>query len=64
MSGRSGPVALLVWALLWALVGIAKTVALVLLITAADTHWREAGAALLLAFALVALAVRLRAAAP
>lgn len=55
MTARAG----LMW-LAWGLVGVAKTVALVLLITAADTYWREAAAVLLLAFALAALAVRLR----
>jgi hypothetical protein len=43
--------------LLWLLVGAAKTMALVLLLTAADTHWRDALAWLLLAFGLVATAL-------
>lgn len=55
MTARAG----LMW-LAWGLVGIAKTVALVLVITSAETHWRQAAAALLLAFALAAVAVRLR----
>lgn len=46
--------------LLWAGVGLAKTWALVLLLTAADRRWPEAMAALLLAWGLVALAIRLR----
>jgi hypothetical protein len=46
--------------LLWGLVGIAKTIALVLLLTAADTHWRDALAWLALAFGLVAVALRVR----
>lgn len=46
--------------LLWAMVGVAKAAALVWLITDADRLWPEALAALLLAFALVALALRLR----
>lgn len=46
--------------LLWAGVGLAKTWALVLLLTAADARWPEALAALLLAFGLVALALRWR----
>lgn len=51
----------LVSALLWALVGVAKTMALVLLLTAADTRWPDALAWLTLALGLVALALRLRA---
>jgi hypothetical protein len=51
----------LVYALLWGLVGIAKTMALALLLTAADTHWRDALAWLALAFGLVALALWWRA---
>lgn len=47
--------------LLWGLVGIAKTIALVLLLTAADTHWRDALAWLALAFGLVAVALWWRA---
>ena len=47
----------LISVLLWALVGIAKTIALVLLLTAAETHWRDALAWLLLAFGLVAVAL-------
>lgn len=43
--------------LLWALVGLAKAVALVLLITAADTRWPDALAWLALAFGLVAVAL-------
>jgi hypothetical protein len=43
--------------LLWALVGLAKTAALVLLLTAADTRWPEALAWLFLAFGLVAVAL-------
>ena len=39
--------------LLWGLVGVAKTAALVLLLTAADTRWREALLCLVVAFALV-----------
>ena len=46
--------------LLWAGVGLAKTWALVLLLTAADRRWPEAIAALLLAWVLVALAIRVR----
>lgn len=47
--------------LLWTLVGVAKTIALVLLLTAADTHWRDALAWLALAFGLVAMALWWRA---
>ena len=43
--------------LLWALVGLAKAAALVLLLTAADTHWPDALAWLFLAFGLVAVAL-------
>jgi hypothetical protein len=43
--------------LLWALVGLAKTAALVLLLTAADTRWPDALAWLFLAFGLVAVAL-------
>lgn len=43
--------------LLWVLVGLAKTAALVLLLTAADTRWPDALAWLALAFGLVALAL-------
>jgi apolipoprotein N-acyltransferase len=43
--------------LLWALVGLAKTAALVLLLTAADTRWPDALAWLGLAFGLVAAAL-------
>lgn len=43
--------------LLWLLVGAAKTMAVVLLLTAADTQWRDALAWLLLAFGLVAAAL-------
>ena len=45
---------------LWALVGVAKTTALVLFLTAADSHWPQAVAMLLLAFALVVVALRWR----
>ena len=54
---RPNNVARLVYGLIWALVGIAKAMALVLLLTAADTHWRDAVAWLALAFALVAAAL-------
>ncbi len=50
----------LVYALIWGLVGIAKAMALVLLLTAADTHWRDALAWAALAFGLVAVALRVR----
>ena len=53
-------VSLLLW-LLWLLVGAAKTMALVLLLTAADTRWPEALAWLALAFGLVAAALWWRA---
>ena len=43
--------------LLWLLVGGAKTMVVVLLLTAADTHWRDALAWLLLAIGLVAAAL-------
>jgi hypothetical protein len=43
--------------LLWALVGLAKAAALVLLLTAADTRWPDALAWLFLAFGLVAVAL-------
>jgi hypothetical protein len=43
--------------LLWSLVGGAKTMALVLVLTAADAHWRDAAAWLVLAFGLVAVAL-------
>ena len=43
--------------LLWLLVGAAKTMALVLLLTAADTRWPDALAWLALAFGLVAVAL-------
>lgn len=43
--------------LLWLLVGAAKTMAVVVLLTAAGTHWRDALAWLLLAFGLVAAAL-------
>ena len=42
---------------LWALVGAAKTMALILLLTAPDTRWPDALAWLLLAFAFVAAAL-------
>jgi hypothetical protein len=42
---------------LWALVGVAKTVALVLLLTAADTRLWDALSWLALAFGLVAVAL-------
>jgi hypothetical protein len=42
---------------LWALVGLAKAAALVLLLTAADTRWPDALAWLALAFGLVAVAL-------
>lgn len=51
----------LVALLLWALVGVAKTMALVLLLTAADTRWPDALAWLMLAFGLVATALWWRA---
>jgi hypothetical protein len=51
----------LVHALIWGLVGIAKAMALVLLITAPDTHWRDALAWAALAFGLVAVALWWRA---
>jgi hypothetical protein len=57
---RRNSAARLVYGLIWALVGIAKTIALVLLLTAADTHWRDALAWLALAFGLVAVALRVR----
>lgn len=47
----------LISGLLWALVGLAKAAALVLLITAADTRWPDALAWLFLAFGLVAMAL-------
>ncbi|MBC7522683.1 MAG: hypothetical protein H7268_16525 [Sandarakinorhabdus sp.] len=43
--------------LLWAMVGAAKTAALVLLVTAADTRWPDAAAWLALAFGLAAAAL-------
>ncbi len=43
--------------LLWVMVGLAKAAALVLLLTAADTHWPDALAWLFLAFGLVAVAL-------
>lgn len=46
---------------LWALVGAAKTMALILLLTAADTRWPDALAWLMLAFGLVAAALHWRA---
>jgi hypothetical protein len=49
------------YVLIWGLVGIAKAMALVLLLTAADTHWRDALAWLALAFGLVAVALWWRA---
>lgn len=42
---------------LWLGVGAAKTMALILLLTAADTRWPDALAWLLLAFGLVAAAL-------
>jgi apolipoprotein N-acyltransferase len=42
------------------LVGVAKAIALVWLLTAADTHWRDALAWLVLAFGLVAVALFMR----
>jgi hypothetical protein len=42
---------------LWLAVGAAKTTALILLLTAPDTHWPDALAWLLLAFGLVATAL-------
>lgn len=47
----------LVALLLWGLVGGAKTMALALFLTAADTRWPEALAWLALAFGLVAVAL-------
>ncbi len=58
---RRSNAARLVAVLLWGLVGVAKTIALVLLLTAADTHWRDALAWLALAFGLVAVALWWRA---
>lgn len=46
--------------LVWAAVGVAKAAALVWLITDADRLWPQSLAALLVAFALVALALLLR----
>jgi hypothetical protein len=46
---------------LWALVGAAKTMALILLLTAADTRWPDALAWLMMAFGLVAAALQWRA---
>jgi hypothetical protein len=46
--------------LLWTLVGAAKTMALVLLLTAADTRWPDALAWLALAFGLVGVALAWR----
>jgi hypothetical protein len=46
--------------LLWTLVGAAKTMALVLLLTAPDTRWRDALAWLALAFGLVGVALAWR----
>jgi hypothetical protein len=46
--------------LLWAGAGIAKTLALVWLITAPDALWPRAVAALLLAWSLVGVAILLR----
>lgn len=43
--------------LLWGLVGVAKTIALALLLTAPDTHWRLALLALAIAFALAGAAL-------
>lgn len=51
----------LVSGLLWALVGLAKTAALVLLLTAADARWPDAAAWLGLAFGLVMVALWWRA---
>jgi hypothetical protein len=50
----------LVAGLLWGLVAVAKTMALVLLLTAPDTRWMDAVAWLLLAFGLVAMAIHVR----
>ncbi|WP_353216515.1 hypothetical protein [Sandarakinorhabdus sp.] len=47
--------------LLWLLVGAAKTMALILLLTAPQTYWFDALAWLLLAFGLVAAALLWRA---
>jgi hypothetical protein len=55
--GTTGSVRNVVSLMLWLLVGAAKTMALVLLLTAADTHWRDALAWLALAFGLVAAAL-------
>ena len=57
---RRNNAARLIHALLWGLVGIAKTMALVVLFTDADALWRDALAWLLLAFGLVAMAVQWR----
>ena len=43
--------------LLWVLVGIAKTAALVLVLTAADTRWREAVICLGVAWLMVGAAL-------
>jgi hypothetical protein len=43
--------------LLWGLVGVAKMMALVIFLTAADRHWPDALAWLLLAFGGVAVAL-------
>ncbi len=50
----------LVQLLLWALVGAAKIMALILFITAAETRWADALAWLVLAFGLVAVALHWR----
>jgi hypothetical protein len=57
---RPNSAARLVYALIWGLVGVAKAMALMLLLTAADTHWRDALAWLALAFGLVAVALFMR----
>jgi hypothetical protein len=50
-----------VWALLWLAVGVAKTAALVVFLTAADTSWQDALAYLLVAWGCAALALAWRA---
>jgi hypothetical protein len=54
---RQGQVTNFVSLALWVLVGVAKMMALVLLLTAADTRWPDALAWLALAFGLVAVAL-------
>lgn len=57
---RRNNAARLVYALIWGLVGIAKTMALIVLLTDADAHWRDALAWLLLALGSVVAAIRWR----